>query len=363
MASIPEILKTYGPEYIQANPQMPQNHRKVIEAITRCKTGELGQIVYQCQGCAKRHILDCSCGNRHCPQCQYIKSQNWLKKHQERLPPVPSFMITFTVPEQVRDFIRSHQRIGYQAMFQASSEALKLLAKDQKFIGTDLPGFTGILHTWGRQLTYHPHIHYIVPGGGLAPDRTKWLPSHPGFYAPVKALSRIYKAKFKELIKDAGMLQDIDPIVWSMDWNVNSQAVGDGKTALTYLGPYVFKVAIGNSRIVKVEDRKVTFTYLKKGSRRTRTMTLEVTEFIRRFLQHVLPDGFMKVRHYGFMHPNCRTNIEKIKPLLPNPESQSDDEQGSLNAPNLSIYCSDCGDFLVFVVRIKAPPKEVYDSS
>jgi len=362
MAGIPEILRTYGPEYIQNHPQIPQNHRKVIKAITRCKTGELGQTVYQCQGCAKLHILDCSCGNRHCPQCQYIKSQNWLKKHQERLLSVPSFMITFTVPEQVRDFIRSHQRTGYQAMFQASSEALKLLAKDQKFIGTNLPGFTGILHTWGRQLTYHPHIHYIVPGGGLAPDRTKWLPSHPGFYAPVKALSRIYKAKFKERIKDAGMLQDIDPIVWSMDWNVNSQAVGDGKTALTYLGPYVFKVAIGNSRIVKVEDRNVTFTYIKKGSRRTRTMTLEVIEFIRRFLQHVLPDGFMKVRHYGFMHPSCRTTIEEIKPLLPNLEQQSDDEQGSINTPNLSIYCSDCGDFLVFVVRIGAPPT-VCDSS
>ncbi|MFQ5904639.1 MAG: transposase zinc-binding domain-containing protein, partial [Candidatus Binatia bacterium] len=248
MITITEIFARYAPEYLEKYPNLPDSHRKVIEAILNCRTGEYGSTLYQCQSCGQMHTIYCSCGNRHCPQCQHHKTQQWLEKQLDRQLPGPHFLITFTVPEELRDFIRSHQRVCYDALFKASSEALKLLAKDERFIGTDLPGFTGILHTWGRQLQYHPHIHYIVPGGGLSKDRSSWLPSRADFYVPVQALSPIYRAKFKAEMKKAGLLDQIDPKVWEVDWIVNSQAVGNGSSSLKYLAPYVFKVAISNSR-------------------------------------------------------------------------------------------------------------------
>jgi hypothetical protein len=230
--------------------------------------------------------------------------------------PGPHFLLTFTVPETLRPLLRSHQRLGYHAMFHASSEALKRLAKDARFIGTDLPGFTGVLHTWGRQLQYHPHIHYIVPGGGLSEDRTAWLPSRANFFVPVKALSPISRAIFKDTMRQAGLLEPIDPQVWAIPWNVHSQANHHGPSAFPSLAPYVFKVAISNHRLVSLTDRTVTFTYRKVGSARLRTAQLDVIEFIRRFLQHVLPHGFMKVRHFGLLHASCAVPLATIRLML-----------------------------------------------
>ena len=230
--------------------------------------------------------------------------------------PVPYFLITFTVPETLRPFIRSRGRIAYQAMFKASATAIKRLAKDGRFIGTNLPGFTGILHTWGRQLQYHPHIHYIVPGGGLSKDRAEWLPSRANFFVHVKALSPIYQAIFKQQMTRAGLLQHIDPQVWTIPWNVHSQATPNGDTSFKYLAPYVFKVAISNRRIVSLNDRIVTFSYRKPGSARPRTTQLDAIEFIRSFLQHVLPAGFMKVRHFGFMNSSCSVTSDTIRLMI-----------------------------------------------
>jgi hypothetical protein len=201
-------------------------------------------------------------------------------------------------------------------MCKASALALKRLAKDERFIGTELPGFTGVLHTWSRQLQYHPHIHYIVPGGGLSEDRTTWQPSRANFFVPVKALSPISRAIYKEEMSQAGLLEPIDPQVWTIPWNVHSQAHPHSHTAFTYLAPYVFKVAISNSRIGCLKDRTVTFTYRKPGSARPRTTTLDAIEFIRRFLQHVLPDGFMKVRHFGFLHASCAIPPDTIRRMV-----------------------------------------------
>jgi hypothetical protein len=212
--------------------------------------------------------------------------------------------------------MRSHQRRAYQALFQASATALKRLAKDERFIGTDLPGFTGVLHTWGRQLQSHPHIHYIVPGGGLSADRSAWLPSRANCFVPVKALSLIYRALFKEAMRQVGLLEHIAPAVWTIPWNVHSQANHHGHSAFTYLAPYGFRVAISNSRLVSLKDRLVTFTYRKPGSARPRTTNLDAIEFIRRFLQHVLPDGFMKVRHFGFMHASCAIPTDTMRLII-----------------------------------------------
>jgi len=317
MTTIKDIFSKFAPEYLERHTErIPNEHRKVIHAIINCRSGQLGVTLYYCRRCGERHLVNRSCGNRHCPNCQHHKTQHWLIRQMTRSLPTHYFLITFTVPEELRDFMRSNPKAAYHALFEASSEALKRLAKDDHFIGTDLPGFFGVLQTWGRQLQYHPHIHYVVPGGGPSRDRTRWLSSRQDFYMPVKALSPIYRAKFRDAMERAGLLHRIDPKVWTLDWNVDSQAVGESHTSLKYLAPYVFKVAISDNRILRVEDRTVTFKYREHGTNLYRTASLDVLEFIRRFLQHVLPSGFMKVRHYGFLAANCAVPIDTIRTLI-----------------------------------------------
>jgi hypothetical protein len=188
MTTLRDIFDAFGPEYLERYPNLPTSHRKVISAIQHCRSGPYGYSLSQCQSCGGRHHVHHSCGNRHCPQCQQHTTQQWLHHHLAHQLPGPHFLLTFTVPEPLRPFLRSHQRLAYHAMFTASTQALKRLAQEERFIGTHLPGFPGVLHTWGRQLQYHPHIHYIVPGGGLSQDRDAWLPSRASFFVPVKAL-------------------------------------------------------------------------------------------------------------------------------------------------------------------------------
>lgn len=316
MGATTEIFRKFGPEYLKRFPDVPLQHKKTINAIINCRSGRLGIAVYKCEGCGKHHHIDRSCGNRHCPQCQYHKSRQWLQAQLDRRLPGQHFMLTFTMPAQLRPFCRSHQQAAYGAMFKAATDAIKKLAKDPRFIGTDLPGATGVLHTWGRQQQYHPHLHFIVPAGGLSKNRKQWLPAQNAFYLPVKALSKIFRAKFRDQMKRSALLQAIDPDVWRLAWNVNCQPVGDSEASLKYLAPYIFRVAISDSRILAVKDRSVTFAYRKKGSNRPRKTTLDVFEFIRRYLQHVLPSGFMKVRHFGFMNSNCAVRLTKIRLMI-----------------------------------------------
>jgi len=316
MTPLRAICNAFAPEDLERYPHLPTSHQKVISAIQNCQSGHYGHSLYQCHSCGETPRVHHSCGNRHCPQCQHQKTQQWLQYHLDKQLPGPHFLLTFTVPETLRPFIRSHQRLAYQALFNASSLALKRLAKDERFIGTDLPGFTGVLHTWGRQLQYHPHIHYIVPGGGLSKDRTTWRPSRANFFVPVKALSPIYRALYKEEMSQAGLLEHIDPQVWNLLWNVHSQAGANGQTAFKYLAPYVFRVAISNHRLVALKDRTGTFTYRKPGSSRPRTTSLDAIEFLRRFLQHVLPDGFMKVRHFGFLQASCAISVHTLRRMI-----------------------------------------------
>lgn len=317
MSAIQKIFSLYAPEYLKRyGDNMPRNHRRTISAILQCRDGSFGANVFRCSSCGNIHITRCSCGNRHCPTCQNDKAGQWLIKQMDNLLPCPYFLITFTVPEELRPFIRSNQSAAYSAMFSAASDSLKTLAKDKRFIGAERTGFTGVLHTWGRQLQFHPHIHFIVPGGGLSEDQDKWLPSGRAFFVHVKPLSTIYRAKFRDAMKAAGLYQMIDPSVWEIDWVVNSKAVGDGRASLKYLAPYVFRVAISNSRILSYDNHQVTFQYRKTDSNRLRNMTLDAMEFIRRFLQHVLPHGFMKIRHYGLLSSNPSTPIEKLRELV-----------------------------------------------
>lgn len=315
MTTISEIFRAFGPEYIKRfGDHMPGEHLKVIDAIVKCRTQEAGSTRYECERCGCPHVVHRSCGNRHCPTCQHRKTRQWLETQINRLLPGHHFLITFTVPENLRFFMRSHQRVAYAALFKSSAEAIKKLAGDERHIGGDLPGFFGVLHTWGRTLQYHPHVHYVVAGGAL--NAGAWQPSRRDFYLPVRALSKVFRAKFRDEMHAAGLLDQIPADVWEQEWIVNCQAVGDSSTSLSYLAPYVFKVAISNSRIVKVQNRTVTFRYRKSSSQRMRTMTLDVMEFIRRFLQHVLPTGFMKVRYFGFMNPNCKVQLDTLRDLI-----------------------------------------------
>jgi hypothetical protein len=363
MTTLRDIFTAFAPEYLERSPHLPISHRKVLSAIQNCQSGHYGHSLYQCQSCGAKHRVNHSCGNRHCPQCQHHKTQQWLHDHLDKQLPGPYCLITFTVPETLRPFIRSHQRIAYQALFNASSLALKRLAKDERFIGTDPPGFTGVLHTWGRQLQYHPHIHYIVPGGGLSKDRTTWLPSRPNFFVPVKALSPIYRALFKENMSQAGLLEQIDPQVWNLPWNVHSQAGTNGHTAFTYLAPYVFRVAISNRRIVALKGHTGIFTYRKTGSTRPRTTTLDVIAFIRRFLQHVLPEGFMKVRHCGFRHASCAISADTLCRMILQGRPIGRETLRRQHPEPLSAFCPTCGGQMRVVMRLWASNKAFVDTS
>lgn len=315
MNSIQQIFRNHGPAYLAAfGGQMPANHRKVIHAICNCGTGTFGSHLFSCGGCGQLHAAESSCGNRHCPTCQSGKSDEWLDKQLKKALPVNYFMVTFTVPEQLRRIIRSNQKTAYAALFKAASGALKKLAKDPRFVGCDTAGFTGILHTWTRQLEYHPHVHFIVPGGGVSKAGDEWKASSAAFFVHAKPLGKIYRGIFMEELKKAGLAAP--PCVWDPDWVVDCRHVGNGKAALKYLAQYVFRVAIAPSRILRVAEGKVWFRYRRSGEKKERTCELAVFEFMRRYLQHVLPHGFTKIRHYGFLAPNARVGLQRIRELI-----------------------------------------------
>jgi hypothetical protein len=221
------------------------------------------------------------------------------------LLPVPYFLLTFTLPAGLNEIVRSNQSLLYNLLFGVSATATQHLAKDARFVGVQI-GMVGILHSWGRNLAYHPHIHYLVPAGGLATDVHPWLPARQDFLLPVKAFSKIFRGKFRQVLQKTALFMQVPARVWPQDWVVRCKAVGNGRTALKYLAPYVFRVAISNRRLIKLESDQVTFRYRATDTGKLKLCTLSAKEFIHRFLQHVLPKGFVKVRYYGFFAPGCR---------------------------------------------------------
>jgi hypothetical protein len=317
MPSVAEVVRRYGPAYLERfGPAMPAAHRKVPRAIAGCRTGELGWVRDRCADCGRVHAVGRSCGDRHGPSCRRDKAEARLAAQVERLLPCPYFLVTFTLPAELWEVARSHQRAVYGALSRASSEALRAPAADPRSLGTARLGFLGVLHTWGREPEYHPHVHYVVPGGGLSDDGPRWLPSRPGFLVPVKALSLVFRAEFRAAPRDAGLPGAVDPAVWRRDWVVHSQPAGAGRPSLRSLAPYVSRVAIGDHRIVSCDDGRVTFTDRRAGSNRPREMTLDATEFLRRSLQHVWPSGVPKVRYFGFLSPAASVSLERVRWLI-----------------------------------------------
>ena len=312
-----DILDNHWHAYVEKyGDAIPSHHVRVAEAILSCRTGAFGVSMFECEDCGEVHTVNNCCGNRHCPSCQQHKGYEWLEKQNAKRLPVEYFMVTFTVPKEVRMFIRSNQKICYNAMFKAASETLKKLMKDPKYVGTEMPGFMGVLHTWGRDLCFHPHIHFIVPGGGLSKDKKEWLSSRSKYLINVKAASAIFRAKFFAEIEKAGLGAKIDYSVRYSGFNVNCESKGDGENALNYLAKYVFKVGISDSRIVSHNDEQVVIRVTRSDTGVVENVKFKPLEFIRRFLQHVLPDGLMKVRHYGFLSPNSSVPINDIRRMI-----------------------------------------------
>ena len=292
-------------------------------AIEHCRTETLGGHVYECPDCDEAVYRYHSCRDRHCPKpalseaegCQGEKAYQWLERQHDLLLPVPHFMLTFTLPEGLRPVARSHQRLIYDLLFRTSAAATQQLARDPRFIGGQI-GMVGVLHTWGRTLTFHPHPHYLIPAGGLAADGHTWLPARENFLLPVKALSPIFRAKFRDALRETECFPSVPASVWDQDWVVHCQPVGDGLKAFKYLAPYIFRVALSNSRLVSCENNQVTFRYRDSKTGQSKLLALEPFEFIHRFLQHVLPTGFVKVRYYGLLSPGCRPSLALVRQHL-----------------------------------------------
>lgn len=316
MVTLAEIVSQVGRAYRnQFATELLPSHRQALRSIEQCRTPSLGGHVYRCDGCDVTHYQYHSCRNRHCPQCQFQAGEQWLERQHARLLPTHYFMLTFTLPEPLRVVARANQRLFYNLLFRCAARATQQLAQDERLVGGQI-GMIGVLHTWGRNLTYHPHVHFLVPGGGLDADY-QWRATSHNFFLPVKALSKLFRAKFRDALQKTPLFTAVPTSVWHCDWVVHSQPVGLGQHALKYLAPYIFRVALSNRRIVKFENNKVTFRYRKSDTGQWRTCTLTVFEFLRRFLQHVLPKGFVKVRYYGLFAPAKREQLALSHQLQP----------------------------------------------
>ena len=287
------------------------------------------------------------------PNARNDQAEAWLENQKGLLLPINYFMVTFTLPEELRSLARSHQKTVYNILFRTSAEALLELASDPRFVGGKI-GMVGVLHTWTRDLFYHPHVHYVATGSGLSPDG-QWLNSRQDFLVHVKPLSVLFRAKFRDQLKKTDLFPLVDQHTWNKDWVVHCQPVGTGEAAFKYLAPYIFRVAISNKRILKLEDGRVTFSYKESATDQVKFSTISAEEFIRRFLQHVLPDHFVKVRYYGLLSPANRHLLEKARELLgakPADNLTSTQSQQD-NQPIAALRCPNCGSILKLIQRLK----------
>jgi hypothetical protein len=317
MSAIADIFRQHGPEYLERHrDRMLPSHRKAVQDILDCRTGACGGHVFECDHCRKLHYAYHSCRNRSCPQCQGEQTERWLELRRAELLPVPYFHVVFTLPAELREIVRSNQEVLLSVLMQAAASSLMKLAADPRYVG-GMIGLLSVLHTWTRALIFHPHVHCLVPGGGMAPDHKSWLPARDGFLVPVTALSPIFRAKFVALARKKLPGIDFPQSIWEKDWVVYTKpAVQGSEPVLRYLARYVCRIAISNRRILSIEDGRVSFRYKDWKANEWKTTTLPAEEFIRRYLQHVLPKGFHKVRFYGLLAPANRSLLHWARFLL-----------------------------------------------
>lgn len=355
MLEVADIFRLHGPAYReQFGARLLPSHRRAMQDIEHCRTAALDGQVYFCNQCQAERYSYHSCKNRHCPKCQNEQANLWLNQQKQLLLPIQHFLVTFTLPDELRALARSNQRTIYNLLFRASAAALQQLAQDPRFVGAPL-GMVGVLHTWTRQLLHHPHVHYIATGGGLTTDH-RWRPARQDFLLPVKALSPIFRAKFRDALKKTELFALVAAPVWRKPWVVHSEPVGSGEQAFKYLAPYIFRVAISNNRLRKLENGQVTFSYKESATDQLKRCTISAPEFIRRFLQHVLPPRFIKVRYFGLLSPSNRHLLTQARELLASHQSP----KASIDTPAAPspdrLLCPNCGAYLRLSHSLKPIP-------
>jgi len=334
---VADVFRRYGSAYRQQHAgSLSRGQRRVMSTIELCRTVALGGHLEQCDSCGHRRPAYNSCRNRHCPKCQSLARAQWLQDRQAELLPVEYFHVVFTVPEEIAAIAYQNKEAVYGNLFRATAETLRTIAADPKHLGAEI-GFLAILHSWGQNLLFHPHLHCVVPGGGISPDGQHWIACRPNFFLHVRVLSCLFRRLFLEHLQaafDTGQLQFFaalerlrEPKVFAqylaplkkIDWVVYAKPpFGGPEHVLNYLGRYTHRVAISNNRLLDIDHGKVTFSWKDyRAHDRQKIMTLDADEFIRRFLLHVLPDGFQRIRHYGFLgHRYRQTKLALCRKLL-----------------------------------------------
>ena len=316
MGEVADIFRLHGARYLERfGERTLPSHRRALRDLQNCRTAALGGQLYVCDRCGREHYVYHSCRNRACPTCHRRDTEAWLAARRQELLPVPYFHVVFTLPDTLRDLVRRHQKTVYPILMKAAARALMKLAADPHYVG-GLVGVLAVLHTWSRTLTYHPHVHCLVPGGGRTADG-QWRPAREGYLVPVRALSPIFRGIFFDLLAKALPDTTIPGSVRKQPWVVYCKpAVQGAEKVLKYLARYVHRVAITDSRILSVEAGNVTFRYQNAKDGQWRTMTLTGEEFLRRFLQHVLPKGVHKVRYYGLWAPSNKVRLQGLRQQL-----------------------------------------------
>jgi len=312
---VADIFRQHAAAYQAAHSLLPSQIR-ALRDIERCRTAFFGGQLTQCDHCGQQHFAYHSCKNRHCPKCHGEQTQAWLEKQRQRLLPCPYYLLTFTLPAPLRPLAFAHQKLLYGALLQSAAAAVLKLAADPQYLGAG-PTVLAVLHTWTRAMCYHPHVHLLVSAGGISPDGQRWLaPKNPAFLVPVRALSVIFRAKMRDALRQAELGEQAPGAVWTQPWVVHCQHAGRGEKVLDYLARYLFRVAISNSRIQAFDQGEVTFGYRDNRTQQPCQVTLPAEEFIDRFLKHVLPQGFPKVRHYGLASAARRAAREQARAWL-----------------------------------------------
>jgi Putative transposase/Transposase zinc-binding domain len=316
MLEVADIVRLHGAAYCEkAGSALSAVQKRALRDISACRTPFFGGHVYQCDHCAQKVFSYHSCRNRSCPKCHQDQTERWLEKQRGHLLPCNYFLLTFTLPSELRSLARSHPKKIYGLLIKAAADALQKLVGDSRYLGARI-GALAVLHTWTRAMLFHPHVHVLVTAGGLAADGSSWIDSKPGFLVPVRALSVIFRAKFCAGLKKAGLLEQAGPPLWKKKWVVHCQPAGRGEKVLDYLGRYIFRIAISNSRVESFDDGVVRFRYRDNRTHLMRRVTLPAEDFIGRFLQHVLPRGCVKVRYYGIWSPSRRKQMAQARNLL-----------------------------------------------
>lgn len=384
---VADIFRAHGPAWRRANAgHISLAQLKAVSAIVNCRTAALGGHVAACEACDHIHIAYNSCRNRHCPKCQGAAARDWLAARQAELLPVDYYHVVFTLPGAISDIACQNKAVIYAILFKAAAETLVAIAGDPKHLGARI-GLTAVLHTWGSAMTHHPHVHCIVPGGGISRDGERWIACRPGFFLPVRVLSRLFRRLFLEKLTAAHQTGSLhffgdhkplgDPEAFAaylaplrnIDWVVYAKRPFAGPEAvLAYLSRYTHRIAIANSRLIACNDNGVTFKwkdYRAKGRTRQKSMTLATGEFMRRFLIHVLPNGFHRIRHYGFFANGHRAaNLSRARQLLGVPEPQHEPADTTDDDAQLSAQpCPCCGGPMVVIEVFergalpRAPPR------